>query len=303
MKVLSSANISGIMFFDDLQWSEPELNGIMHSVFSNDNAASLIFIGSVRTDSFQDSPSVPDFTDILTRLGVPVTTIHLKGMPEADVNLLVSDSLGVVPRMCKSLTNVIVRKTFGLPFHVQAFLQMLMDQDLVTYCLRTKRLIWDLDRINAVPMPSNIVQLITEKMNSLSDEIRTVLKVASCFGMRVSASILNKLSGNEKFSSLPFAIKLVVQDGFMEFDGLHYKFVHDKVRESAYELIEPGQRDQYHFEIGTALLPSYDNRDEDMLYTIIEQVNFGVPSLVVSPTEITSIAHLNYDAGLASMKW
>lgn len=301
MKVISLTGISGVIFFDDIQWGEEKSIGIIHSVLSNDEAPSLLLIGSYRTYSLQESPLVSDFTEMLSRSRVPVTTVQLGGMPEADVNMLVSNVLLIVPRLCKPLTAVIVRKTAGLPFHIQAFLQTLFDRGLLNFSLRKKRFVFDLDSIAAEPIANDVVQLITKKMNTLSNDVQTILKISSCFGIKVSTRIMNVLSRHEKFSSICFAstMNLAVREGFMETNGpLYYEFVHDKVRESAYNLIECDRRDQFHFEIGMALLPSCINQDTDFLYTVVEQVNYGVPSFFGSISEQVSIAHLNYEAGL-----
>jgi hypothetical protein len=45
-----------------------------------------------------------------------------------------------------------------------------------------------------------------------------------------------------------------------------------------------------------------DDEEEAMLLTTIEQINYGVPSLLSSLEQRTSIARLNYKAGLLSMK-
>jgi predicted ATPase len=44
------------------------------------------------------------------------------------------------------------------------------------------------------------------------------------------------------------------------------------------------------------------DEDEENLFTIIEQINYGVPSLISEELQRMSVAELNYKAGLASMK-
>jgi predicted ATPase len=201
----------------------------------------------------------------------------------------------------------VFRKTEGSPFFMREFLRTLVDNDLVKYSLREKRWTWDVDSIAAQPITGNVLQLISKKMNSLSDDIQNALKVVSCFGMKLLSSIVKDLSGkSKKFQNLQHSIDDAVQNRILEFDGVFYRFGHDKIRESAYELMSEDEKVRYHFEIGMSMYSCYMSQDDDeeeaMLLTTIEQINYGVPSLLSSLEQRTSIARLNYKAGLLSMK-
>jgi predicted ATPase len=204
------------------------------------------------------------------------------------------------------LLTIVFRKTEGSPFFIREFLGNLVDNGLVKYSLREKRWMWDIDSIANQPITGNVLQLISKKMNSLSDDIQNALKVVSCFGVKLLSSIAKDLSGNSPFLNLEHCIDGAVQNGILEFDGVFYRFGHDKIRESAYALMSEDEKVRYHFEIGMSMYYSCCNKgqdeDEEMLFATIEQINHGVPSLLSSPEQQTSIARLNYKAGLASMK-
>lgn len=218
---------------------------------------------------------------------------------------MISDGLGIVPRLCTTLSTQVHRKTKGSPFFARQFVLTLVEQGLVTYSLREKRWLWDVDKIAAEPITDNVLQLITAKMNNLSDNAQAALKVASCFGIKVLASIVKSLSASQQYSRLQRDIDNAVEEGFIDFDGMHYQFAHDKVREASYELISTENKNQFHFEIGMALYETCvdkDAEDNDVLFTIVEQINYGGVSLLAEKSERISIAKLNYKAGLASMK-
>ena len=139
-------------------------------------------------------------------------------------------------------------------------------------------------------------------MSSLTKDAQTALKIASCFGIKVPAFIVEALSRTRQYSKLQLTMNNVVQEGFIDFNGTLYRFVHDKVKQSAYDLIVHIDKDRYHFEIGMVLISCFTNPDEDKLFTIIEQINYGVPSLLNSPAQRISIAQLNYRAGQLAMK-
>lgn len=141
-------------------------------------------------------------------------------------------------------------------------------------------------------------------MRSLTKEAQTALKIASCFGIKIHDSIVEALSGSPQHSNLQLTFEDLVRQGFVDFDGVHFRFVHDKVKQSAYDLIGSDDRARHHFEIGMALYSCVMSQDEDddRLFTIIEQINYGVPSMLSCQSERISIAKLNYRAGQLAMK-
>ena len=100
-------------------------------------------------------------------------------------------------------------------------------------------------------------------------------------------------------------LNVAVEEGLMDFDssGMVYRFAHDKIREGAYEMIQE-EKDRFHFDLGMILLDRRVDRmgqDSYSLFTILDQVNHGVPSLLRGESERISISKLNYEAGLEAM--
>ena len=129
---------------------------------------------------------------------------------------------------------------------------------------------------------------------------QTALKVASCFGIKVAVSVIKELSRTERYSNLLEDLNEAVRDGLMDLDAekSHFEFVHDKVRETAFEMIDPEARNHTHFHIGMALLSNIEQIQDmgESLFLILDQVNRGVPSLPNEPTQRLFIAKLNHSA-------
>ena len=305
MKVLTRCSVSGMLFLDDIQWCDPLSLGLVQAVLSDhDNQNSVLFVGTYRDDLESNIQHIQGFLNLLQCI-VPCNTVNLGGMSKDDVNSMISDSLRLVPRLCIELSSVVHRKTGGNPFFIQTFLHTLVDRGLLTYKLRERRWVWDLDNIGAEQITDNVLYLISLKMTLLHEDVVTALKIASCFGIKVQNFIVECLSASPRYSALQHAMDKAVQEGFMDRDQDHYCFVHDKVREGAYDMIGACDRDKLHFDIGMSLYSSCINRvnlDEDkILFTIIEQMNHGVPLLVTSACQQSSVAKLNFQAGLSAM--
>jgi hypothetical protein len=124
MRAITNASLQVVLFLDDLQWSDPTSLSLVNDILA-DKKSSLLFVGTYRDNEVSDDHIFNGFKGWLTALQVPLNTIHLDGITEDDVGSLVSDSLGMLPRLCWSLAQVVFHKTEGNPFFVRMFLRSL----------------------------------------------------------------------------------------------------------------------------------------------------------------------------------
>ena len=133
-----------IIFLDDLQWADVMSLGVVYAVLSGvDDSESLLFVGSYRSNDIENGQY--NFSEYISNLNARFTAVILRCLDEQSVNIMVSHALGLVPRLCTSLSSIVWRKTKGNPFFVEQFLQALVDKDLLVYSIRERRWIWDVD--------------------------------------------------------------------------------------------------------------------------------------------------------------
>jgi predicted ATPase len=132
----------------------------------------MFFVGSYRDNEVKPTHILFGFCDQLSSFEVPLTTIHLDGMPEKEMNLMISGALGMFPRLCRSLSQVVFRKTGGNPFFVQTFLRSLVDKGLLKYNLRGRSWVWDDTKINSENITPNVLDLVSAKMTTLSTNVQ-----------------------------------------------------------------------------------------------------------------------------------
>ncbi|KAL3799465.1 hypothetical protein HJC23_013920 [Cyclotella cryptica] len=303
MRVVSSTSRTFMIFLDDLQWADPVSLGLVHAVLSDiKGKSSMLFIGTFRDNEVGPDHIIFGFLDMLTQFNVTTCKIHLNGLAESDVNAIISDALGTLPRLCTSLSQVVSRKTHGNPYYVLEFLRSIVGRDIVRFSLRERRWIWDDAKVYEENITENVLHQLSDKLKGVPENILTALKCASCFGIRIEKSIAQILSTNSKYIDLHAALDGAVEDGFMDCDGTHYRFVHDKLSEAAYDLIKADYKDEYHFELGMAMHSScvYEDSD-DALFATIQQINHGVPSLLTGSSLKHDVAELNYEASVKSM--
>lgn len=162
--------------------------------------------------------------------GVPVTKLILNGLTQQDLNSLLSDALCMVPRFCKSLSDIVFQKTKGNPYFVLEFLKSLVESRLLKYSLREKVWIWEDEKIRSEDITNNVLHLLTTKISSFPRNIQFALKVLSCFGIKVKGVIVEFLSMTSEYSNFQEWLQQAMQEGCIEKAGTSdFKFVHDKV--------------------------------------------------------------------------
>eukprot|EP00804_Cyclotella_cryptica_P019420 CCRYP_006611-RA/>CCRYP_006611-RA protein AED:0.16 eAED:0.08 QI:0/0/0/1/0.75/1/5/0/1159 len=302
MRIVSSTLRPVMLFLDDLQWADPVSLGLVHAVLSDMKGEScMLFVGTYRDNEVHPDHIIFGFVNLLSQFNVKTSKIRLDGLTESDVNSMVSHAFRTLPRLCRSLSQVVFRKTNGNPYFVLEFLRSLVHREIVKFCLRERRWTWDEAKVSAENITDNVLYLLSNKINGLSACTQTALKCASCFGIKIEKSIAQKLSCHSDFINLHSSLDDAVNGGFMDFDGTHYRFVHDKVREAAYDLINADFKDQFHFELGMAMHSSRVYKDSaDALFATIEQINHGVPSLLIGTSHQNAVAELNYEASVKS---
>eukprot|EP00581_Thalassiosira_minuscula_P014826 CAMPEP_0183723104 /NCGR_PEP_ID=MMETSP0737-20130205/14816_1 /TAXON_ID=385413 /ORGANISM="Thalassiosira miniscula, Strain CCMP1093" /LENGTH=1533 /DNA_ID=CAMNT_0025953355 /DNA_START=8 /DNA_END=4609 /DNA_ORIENTATION=- len=300
-RVVSSKSHPVMLFLDDLHWADSASLDILRYVLSDMKGSSCVYlIGSYRSNEVSSDHAVFGLMSNLKRCNVQLSRVQLDGLEIEEVNQMVSDALGIFPRITKPLSQLVLRKTKGNPLFVLECLRSLIAHDLLRYSFRERRWVWDTDTIGAEDIADNVCKLFSTKMMALPENTQLALKVASCFGTTVNSMIVESLAScSVNFAGLQSELEKAVDNDFMDKDGSAYRFVHDKVREAAYGLILEMERDQFHQNVGWLLYrSSLGSKDDDMIFFITDQINHGT---VEDPHQCIIIAELNYKAASKAM--
>ncbi|KAL7537493.1 hypothetical protein ACHAXR_007855 [Thalassiosira sp. AJA248-18] len=303
MRVVSSRSHPVMLFLDDLQWADtPSLHMLQYILSDIKGTSCIYFVGSYRVNEVPKDHAIFGFMNDLKSCNVQLNMVRLDGMGIKDVNHIISDALGIFPRICKPLSQLVLRKTKGNPLFVLECLRSLVDRDLLQYSFRERRWVWDTDKVSADDLADNVCELLSIKMLGLPENNQLALKIASCFGNNVSSTIVKTLmTASPKFESFEKELEKAVEDGFMDMDdaGLTYRFAHDKVREAAYGLIKEDERNQFHHNIGMLLYYATQGTNIDgCIFIIADQINHLE---MRDPLLRITIAELNHKAASKAM--
>ncbi|WP_407882919.1 ATP-binding protein, partial [Scytonema sp. NUACC26] len=170
--------------------------------------------------------------------------------------------------------------------------------------LQSRKWYWDLAQIEAKDITANVVELMISKLKKLPDATQQVLRLAACVGAEFdlkTLSIICEKSPRETFLDLAMALDLGLISPRSELDEelliQNYKFLHDRVQQAAYALVEESQNQAIHLQIGNLLL--HNTKPEtllDKIFQIADHLNLGI-KLVTEQEKRDEIAKLNLMAG------
>ena len=129
--------------------------------------------------------------------------------------------------------------------YILSFIRSLVDGGLLEYSINRRRWLWDEVNVSSMDIIGNVLFLLPTKMNGLSSNLQSALKVAACFGIKIEKSVVETLHTHPEHLDIHDDLDQVVKEGFMVKGGTsEFKFVHDKMREAAYDLIQEKDKDQ-----------------------------------------------------------
>jgi predicted ATPase/signal transduction histidine kinase len=307
IKALCSKEHPFIFFIDDLQWVDSASLGLLKSIMLDDEIQHLLIIGAYRDNEVDGSHPFIMAASELQKANVIINTIFLSNLLSKDVNHLLQDSLKCKTLLTQPLTDLIYQKTQGNAFFTHQFLQTLYEEALLCFDFELHQWRWDVKQIAAQNITANVVELMSNKIDKLPVKTSAVLQLAACIGNQFDLSILAIIYEQEQNETLsvlrPAIVEGLIQPLDKNYKRLdtaeksHFKFLHDRVQQAAYALIDDEQKKAVHLQIGRLLLENtLASALEEKVFDIVGQFNRSI-ELLNTQTERLEIAQLNLMAG------
>lgn len=293
--VFARADCPLIIFLDDLQWLDPGTISLVEFLATHPDAHHLLLVGAYRQEEVGADHSLTRALASIRAAGLPVHDIHLEPISVDDVAHVVRDALHADPEPARILGDLVHRKTGGNPFFARQFLASLEEDGLLYFDPERAAWQWDAVRIARKDSTSNVVELVGRRLSRLPAHAQRALKILACLGSRADNETLAALLGGAQ--SMRERLRPGVTAGVLIADDGHYRFLHDRVRETAYGLIPSNARPLRHLRIGRLMYRRLGaNRSAERTFDIAHQINEGLPRLT-SAAEQTWAAEINLQAG------
>ncbi|CAM2154654.1 histidine kinase [Pararobbsia alpina] len=292
ISAFSSDGAPLILFMDDLQWCDMGTLEVIRFLVTDPTCRNLLLIGAYRTNEVApDHPLRTGFEGI----AIEHRSITLGPLESADLVSLVSDVLHCSLQDAEPLAELVRDKTRGDPFFTIQFLEALLAEGLVSFDHSVQTWKWDISGIRSKGYSSNVVDLLLGRLHSLSGETRSLLQCLTCLGSGAATRTLS-VAAAVPADYLHAALAEACAANLVYRDGDGYAFWHDRIREAAYQIVPPDERQSLHLNIGRRLLAIAEEASNDVVFETVNQINLGV-NLVDTASERRRFATLNLTAG------
>ena len=293
------------LFLDDLQWADTASIGAVKQLLSTSLSSKMgnriFFFGCCRDEEVDEKHPLWSVMRHAKLLDVKYTNLKLKCFEEKTLNLMVSKTLCLSPRLTCSLSRVIYHKTKGNPFFVSRLMLSLSKDGLLRPNLNRRRWEWDIEKVQSQKLPDDVAMFITNSIEALSEGVQSSLCVLSCFGASADKAFiktLEKVLDRKLIENLDTA----AAEGMLDKIDDEYRFSHDRIQEAAYSMMDDLNRCNFHFAYGMALAPlAAREEDGSILLTAANQLNLARPEAVEDKSQYVIIADLNLRAGKKAM--
>jgi PAS domain S-box-containing protein len=284
------------LFLDDLQWLDAATMDMLEELLTRSELRHLMLIGAYRDNEVAANHPLMRKLEAIKAAGGKVTEISLAPLGQADVRQLLADALRCEPALAAPLAQLVHQKSGGNPFFAIQFFSSLANEGLLAFDHDAARWRWDVGRIHAKGHTDNVVALMVEKLTRLPDEAQRALQQLACLGNSAETSTLSiALEAHDE--RIHAALLPAVQGELVERLALGYRFVHDRVQEAAYSLIDEELRGEAHLRIGRLLVERTPAAKRgEAIFEIVNHLNRAIP-LMTSATERERLAEFNLIAG------
>ncbi|MCT7953035.1 AAA family ATPase [Ancylothrix sp. C2] len=315
-----------VIFLDDLQWADSATLQLIEALITNPHTQNLLLIGAYRNNEVSATDPLMRILSDIKEAGVVVNNLALSPLSLSQTEQLITDTLKCEGRESQqlALVELISQKTQGNPFFIKEFLKSLYREKLLIFDNKIGGWSWDLEKIKTRNLTENVVELMANKIQSLSEEAQKTLQLAACIGNQFCLETLSwlqnkgqKETADELGEVIEAGLILTVGEDykFLKTDRdlqkvkICYKFAHDRIQQAAYSLIPGDQKQTLHWKIGKSLLEKTAPQQlTHEIFEIVKHLNFGNENgwINLPQLEKDKLAELNLMAGKkakASAAW
>jgi PAS domain S-box-containing protein len=285
-----------LLFLDDLQWLDAATLDVMEDLLRQHDVRHLLLIGAYRDDELGSAHPLMLKLGAIRNAGATVREIFLAPLTRGDLGQLIADSLHCETGRATSLACLVHEKTAGNPFFAIQFVSSLVEAGLLTFDHDNAQWSWDVQAIRAKAYTDNVVGFLVDKMSRLPLETESILQELACLGNRADLALLTEIFGKSTHE-MQDDLAEAVREGLVFFSESSLGFLHDRVREAAYSLIDETRRAATHLRIGRLIETKTPPTEiKERIFEILHQLNRG-SELITSSEERERLAELNLIAG------
>ncbi len=247
------------LFFDDLQWADAGSLWLLTALARNSESGALLIVAGYRDNEVGPEHPVRKLIETVVDCGVSHDSLELGPLGLEHTAAMLADALGRTPAETAGLALRIGPKSQHNPLLIRRMVFHLWDRDLIRY-QHGLGWVWDERELTEAEITEDVAGMVAERVESLPDRAKRLVKIASLVGMSFDLEMLVTLSGIDRLDLLQELMALVDQ-GLIAPCREGFKFVHDRIREAAHSALVDGERAKLHHDVARILLEKTPPRE------------------------------------------
>jgi predicted ATPase/DNA-binding SARP family transcriptional activator/biotin operon repressor len=254
-----------VLILEDVHWADEATLGALVHLAPRVGKMRAFVILTARTAEDRERESVWQALESVDRAS-PLLRLRLEPFVPAETAALVTRALGVSAGDASvvAFAERLQDGTGGNALFLVESLKSLVEQGVLVlssggdgWCLPTAD--------EPLPTPPSVQGLISRRLARLDALLRDVLELAAVLGEDADFPVLSR-AGALASVGLPAALEALRQRGLLIESEAGYRFEHDRVRQVAYEAIEPEYRQRLHHKAGLVLEEMRPGQIESLAY-------------------------------------
>ncbi|WP_438015488.1 ATP-binding sensor histidine kinase [Sorangium sp. So ce315] len=301
-----------VLFLDDLQWADTGSLNLIRVLLEDVDVRHLLLIGAYRDSEVDDAHPLMMTLSALQKSQARVRTLSLRPLEREHVEQLVSDTLGSPREACRTLSDIIFSRTEGNPLFIIQQLTSIYREGHLRFDPQRGAWQWSAADIARASAAESVIALMILRVRSLAGPTQRVVMLAACIGNQFDLRLLSLLhqkdmraTDEDLWPALEAGLIVPVDSSYRiarfldDADGgsVALKFLHDRVQQAAYRLLQDGERKRIHLELGHLMLRDTPSGSiEERIHEIVSHLNMSA-ELIVDRQQRHEAAALNLKAG------
>jgi predicted ATPase/signal transduction histidine kinase len=289
-----------VLLLDDMQWVDVGTLRTVELLMSPQENLPILLLLAWRDDELHGEHQLSVTLDRIRDSDPEPLELQLDNLDPSLITLYLAATLRHSPDGLSGLAEIVEQKTHGNPLCIGQFLKAMEERQLLTYCLQSGSWVWNDEDLRKSDVTDNVAAILNSRFQQMPAEALQAVCIASCVGKRFSLDLVAaalELSEDQASSALRPALDM----GLLVAEDHHFRFIHDKVYQFAYESLEPERCHEYHLLLGRYLKSRLQSETGPSLFEVTGQFTKALP-LIKKRDERSEIGKLFLQAGQRALR-
>lgn len=264
-----------ILFLDDLQWADDGSIELIERIAEGISTHPMMVVAGYRDSELYAGHPWLGALERMREKNIPLTYLPVEPFGIEDTEELVAEILLEDREDILPLTNVLHERTKGNAFFVIELLRSFVDEHIVHF--KDNHYRFDIKKLGAASLPTNIVDVVMRRIHDISDEGRKVLSYGAIIGREIDferLSLVTGLARDRVLNAIEEGVRSqVLSRSFIDRESI--RFSHDKIREAFYNRVTEEERIDLHKKYAAFLEKTYRDNIDPVIFELAHHFEQG----------------------------